>query len=210
VPGNGRHAACPFGEQYARYWALRYELFSRFDEGIRVDAAGLYSAKPERISFEAGKLLTGDVVLDAFGGVGASAIGFARNGKKVICVEADAGRCAMIRNNVSVYGLSALVTVVHADVLQVKDRLVYDAVYLDPPWGGPDYARRPRFMMKDFDPGGDVLLRSFADVKEVLLTVPVNFDFSGLAKYRRDYLLRWETLGGERVFANVLFRSRML
>ncbi|KAJ4936400.1 hypothetical protein JOQ06_000994, partial [Pogonophryne albipinna] len=34
----------------AKYWAQRYRLFSRFDEGIRLDREGWFSVTPERIA----------------------------------------------------------------------------------------------------------------------------------------------------------------
>jgi hypothetical protein len=34
---------CPFGEHLQKYWNKRYLYFSRFDDGIEIDAEGLYS-----------------------------------------------------------------------------------------------------------------------------------------------------------------------
>jgi trimethylguanosine synthase len=196
---------CPFGPEYNKYWQRRYDLFSRFDEGIRIDVEGLFSAKPEQISLELGKTLKGNVILDAFGGVGASVIGFARSGRKVICVEINVERCEMIRNNLTVYGVSDLVTVINDDVMRIKDELGYDAVYLDPPWGGPDYIHQEHFYLHNFRPDGNRLLEAFGSAGELVLSVPVNFDLNELMKYARDYSLRWESLNGQRLFGNVVF-----
>ncbi|KAF0128079.1 MAG: hypothetical protein FD148_1881 [Methylocystaceae bacterium] len=64
----------PFGEGAQKYWDRRYDLFSKWDEGIKTDEVGLFSVKPERFALEVGKLLTGHAVLDAFCGIGGSAI----------------------------------------------------------------------------------------------------------------------------------------
>ena len=34
----------------AKYWLQRYSLFERFDEGVRVDEEGWYSATPEVVA----------------------------------------------------------------------------------------------------------------------------------------------------------------
>jgi len=132
-----KSAACPFGFKLEPYWARRYSLFTRFDEGIKIDADGLYSVKPEAVALEIAKRIEGERVLDAFGGVGGSAIGFARAGKQVVCVEIDEQRIGYARHNAKLYGVANRITFVHGDVLELMGRLPCDAIYLDPPWGGP-------------------------------------------------------------------------
>lgn len=75
-------SSCPFRPDLQRYWDLRYELFSRFDEGIELDREGLYSATAEADALDMADRVPGKRVLDAFGGVGGNAIGFARRAKK--------------------------------------------------------------------------------------------------------------------------------
>lgn len=42
--------ANPYGPEIAKYWAQRYRLFSRFDEGIQLDRESWYSVTPEKIA----------------------------------------------------------------------------------------------------------------------------------------------------------------
>lgn len=95
--------SCPFGEKLQKYWDRRYKLFSLFDSGIQIDEEGLFSVKLEASSLRIGQHLKGEVVVDAFGGVGGSAIGLARAGHKVISVEIDESRLLMAKNNASIY-----------------------------------------------------------------------------------------------------------
>lgn len=37
---------------FAADWAQRYDLFSRFDEGCRMDIEGWYSVTPELVAFQ--------------------------------------------------------------------------------------------------------------------------------------------------------------
>jgi trimethylguanosine synthase len=199
---------CPFGAHLEKYWKIRYDLFSRFDSGIQIDVQGLYSAKPETISYEIGGLINGDTILDAFGGVGASAIGFARNGKNVICVEIDEKRVNMIQNNIEIYGLTEKIKVIKGNVLDLQDKLEYDSVYLDPPWGGPSYIDKQFFSLENFEPNGKELLTSFKKAKQTVLTIPLNFDFNELSNLGKDYLLKWGILHNKRIFANVFLENK--
>ena len=38
---------CPFGEKLQKYWDKRYQLFSKFDEGIQIDEQALFSITPK-------------------------------------------------------------------------------------------------------------------------------------------------------------------
>ncbi|KAF3858939.1 hypothetical protein F7725_012140 [Dissostichus mawsoni] len=70
--------------QLAKYWAQRYRLFSRFDEGIRLDRGKIAEHIALRVehSFPDSQL-----IIDAFCGVGGNAIQFALAGKRVIYLE---------------------------------------------------------------------------------------------------------------------------
>ena len=52
-----------------------------------MDREGLFSTKPEGIALQIARNTPGTVVLDAFCGVGGSAIAFARAGKRVVAVD---------------------------------------------------------------------------------------------------------------------------
>ncbi|KAK5918814.1 hypothetical protein CgunFtcFv8_022762 [Champsocephalus gunnari] len=73
--------------QLAKYWAQRYRLFSRFDEGIRLDREGWFSVTPERIAEHIALRVEhsfpdSQLIIDAFCGVGGNAIQFALAGKR--------------------------------------------------------------------------------------------------------------------------------
>ena len=61
-----------------KYWFQRYDLFSRYDEGIKMDEQGWYSVTPEQIAIkQAKRCQNATVVIDCFAGVGGNAIQFA-------------------------------------------------------------------------------------------------------------------------------------
>lgn len=61
-----------------KYWFQRYNLFSRYDEGIELDEEGWYSVTPEDIAIKQAEKCRGRTVIDCFAGVGGNAIQFAR------------------------------------------------------------------------------------------------------------------------------------
>ena len=52
----------------------RYNLFSRFDEGIELDVESWFSVTPEAIAQHIAERCRCDVIIDAFCGVGGNAI----------------------------------------------------------------------------------------------------------------------------------------
>jgi trimethylguanosine synthase len=60
-----------------KYWFQRYSLFSRFDEGVKMDEEGWFSVTPEIIAKHQASRCGNGLVIDAFTGVGGNAIQFA-------------------------------------------------------------------------------------------------------------------------------------
>lgn len=62
-----------------KYWFQRYDLFSKYDVGIKMDEEGWFSVTPEVIAARQARRCAGaGVVIDAFAGVGGNAIQFAK------------------------------------------------------------------------------------------------------------------------------------
>ncbi|RVE61031.1 hypothetical protein OJAV_G00166750 [Oryzias javanicus] len=130
--------------ELAKYWAQRYRLFSRFDEGIRLDREGWFSVTPEKIAEHIALRVkhsfpTSELVIDAFCGVGGNTIQFALTGKRVLAVDIDAVKLDLARHNAEVYGVAQRIDFLQGDFLQLAPRLRGDVVFLSPPWGGPNY-----------------------------------------------------------------------
>lgn len=178
----------PFGPELDKYWRRRYEYFSRFDDGIQTDAEGLYSVMPEEPALLQAERLVANSVLDAFCGIGGNAIAFARRGKRVIAVDLDKSRLKMAENNAAVYGVSQQITFIHADALEILSAPPQtDAVFLDPPWGGPQYRESRSFLLRDFHPDGRLLLHlSLGHYGEVGLRIPRSFNRDDLQAFCKE------------------------
>ncbi|NWH69268.1 TGS1 synthase, partial [Piaya cayana] len=130
--------------ELAKYWAQRYRLFSRFDEGIKLDREGWFSVTPEKIAehiaVRVSQSFDCDIIVDAFCGVGGNAIQFALTSKRVIAIDIDPEKLSLARNNAEVYGVADQIEFVCGDFMVLAADLQADVVFLSPPWGGPNYA----------------------------------------------------------------------
>ncbi|XP_020374885.1 trimethylguanosine synthase isoform X2 [Rhincodon typus] len=138
--------------ELTKYWAQRYRLFSRFDEGIKLDQEGWFSVTPEKIAEHiANRVMQSshcDIIVDAFCGVGGNSIQFALAGKRVIAVDIDPVKIDLAQNNARVYGVSEQIEFILGDFILLASDLKADAVFLSPPWGGPDYVNAKIFDLK--------------------------------------------------------------
>ncbi|XP_022215857.2 trimethylguanosine synthase [Drosophila obscura] len=130
-----------------KYWLKRFSLFSRFDQGIRLDRESWFSVTPEKIAKQTARRLACDVILDAFCGCGGNAIQFAATCGRVIAVDIDAEKLAMAKHNARIYGVADKIEFIHADFLQfaASTKLRPDVVFFSPPWGGPSYINQATF-----------------------------------------------------------------
>jgi tRNA/tmRNA/rRNA uracil-C5-methylase (TrmA/RlmC/RlmD family) len=125
-------------------------------------------------------------ITDATGNVGGDTILFGLHFKHVDSVEIDDDNIAALRHNVDAYGLTN-VTLHKGDSTQIID-WVSDVLYVDAPWGGPDYKQK-----KDLDLYlGDVRVDEFvgqAQNPHIFLKLPRNYNFDRIA-YSRKFPIR--------------------
>ena len=132
-----------------KYWAQRYRLFSKFDEGIKLDAESWYSVTPEKIAEHIADRCRADVLVDGFCGVGGNAIQFAFTCERVIAIDIDPRKIELARHNAKVYEVEDRIEFIVGDYFEVMPRLKADAVFLSPPWGGPEYQKQEVFDLKE-------------------------------------------------------------
>lgn len=139
-------------QQLKKYWYKRYSLFSRFDEGIKMDEESWYSVTPERVSKHIAERCRSDVIIDAFCGAGGNAIQFAFTCEKVIAIDIDPIKVELAKNNARVYGVEDRIEFVVGDFLHLAPMLKADVIFLSPPWGGPDYNKQPYYNLSSIKP----------------------------------------------------------
>lgn len=170
-----------------KYWAQRYRLFSRFDEGIKLDREGWFSVTPEKIAEHiAGRVsqcFKCDIVVDAFCGVGGNTIQFALTGKRVIAIDIDPVKIDLARNNAEVYGIADKIEFICGDFLLLAPDLKADVVFLSPPWGGPDYATAETFDIRTMicPDGFEIFRLSQRITNNIVYFLPRNADVDQVA-----------------------------
>jgi tRNA/tmRNA/rRNA uracil-C5-methylase (TrmA/RlmC/RlmD family) len=77
-------------------------------------------------------------VTDATACIGGNTISFAEHFKHVIGVESDEKRFKYLQANLKILGHKNC-QCIQGDYVKLMDELKQDAIFLDPPWGGPEY-----------------------------------------------------------------------
>lgn len=172
----------------AKYWAQRHRLFSRFDEGIRLDREGWFSVTPERIAEHIALRVQqcfpeAQLIVDAFCGVGGNAIQFALTGSRVLAVDIDPVRLDLARHNASVYGVENRIDFIQGDFLDLAPGLHGDVVFLSPPWGGPDYLTAEVFNIQTMmEPDGFQIFQKAKLISDnIVYFLPRNADMDQIA-----------------------------
>ena len=166
----------------AKYWHQRYRLFSRYDEGIKMDEEAWFSVTPERIAKHIAKRCQCDLIIDAFCGVGGNAIQFALTCERVIAIDIDPVKIEHARHNAIIYGVADRIEFIIGDYMTLAPTLRADVVFLSPPWGGPSYSDATVFNLKTMIPmdGYKVFAVSRAITANIAYFVPRNADIEQL------------------------------
>lgn len=176
-------------EQYpasiCKYWCQRYLLFTRFDDGIRMDEEGWFSVTPESIARHHASRCARGVIIDSFTGAGGNAIQFAKRSARVIAIDIDPTKIDYARHNAGVYGVDDQIDFIVGDFFVLAPKLKADILFLSPPWGGPDYLKVNTYdintMLKPHD--GFFLLNVAKEVASgVVMFLPRNVDLNQLAE----------------------------
>jgi len=182
---------CPLGPDLQHYW----DRLSDREKNMKLDEEGLYSLALESVALEIAQRTPGDFILDAFCGLGGSAIGFARSGKNVIAIDVDKTRLEMAKYNAELFDVLDRIEFISGDSLELLSILKADTIFLDPPWGGTDYNKTEKFYLSNFEPDGTELLNlAFSVSDSVVIRLPKNFDFKELEKFGKYYELESNTL----------------
>ncbi|KAI9227809.1 MAG: RNA cap guanine-N2 methyltransferase-domain-containing protein [Piptocephalis tieghemiana] len=170
-------------EELNKYWYQRHRLWSRFHEGIWMDYEGWFSVTPERIAAHIAQRCQSNIVIDAFCGVGGNAIQFALVCERVIAIDIDPVRLACAKHNAKIYGVADRIEFIQGDFMQLAPHLHGDAVFLSPPWGGPEYLASDTYDIQSMIPMNGVALFHLAKTitSEIAYFLPRNTNISQLA-----------------------------
>ena len=150
-------------------------------------------------------------ILDIGCGVGGSAIGFARTGKRVIAVDSDKNRLEMAKFNAEIFDVRAQIEFHHADFRDVLLRARFESIHLDLDWGGASYRAHERFGLSDFVPdAADALQRIIKRTRSVIFKVPKNFEFDTLPELYTSFMKLRINFGAELLHYYLVRREDLL
>ncbi|ONI33587.1 hypothetical protein PRUPE_1G434300 [Prunus persica] len=144
-----------FSADIGKYWCQRYLLFSRYDDGIKMDEEGWFSVTPEPLARHHAERCGSGIIIDCFTGVGGNSIQFAH-----------------------------MIDFIKGDFFELAPKLKADTVFLSPPWGGPDYAKVKTYDLRMLKPhDGYFLFNTAKEVaSRIVMFLPRNVDLNQLAE----------------------------
>lgn len=156
---------------------------------MRMTPEGLYSVTRRRDAEHILSFLRSRVpdisklsLTDATACVGGDTIHFSRHFRKVDSIEWKHDNFVVLQNNVEVFGAKN-VTLHEGDATRIFNWKT-DVLYIDPPWGGPEYYKQNRLdlFMGSYrlDNWIEEILSRPNYPKYIVLKVPQNYNFSRL------------------------------
>ncbi|KXL49816.1 MAG: hypothetical protein FE78DRAFT_27921 [Acidomyces sp. 'richmondensis'] len=183
--------------QISKYWHQRYNLFSKYDDGIWMTDDAWFGVTPEPVA----KRIAQDVaaapeskkiLIDAFAGAGGNTIAFALSGrwKQIFAIEKDPIVLACAKHNAEVYGVANKIWFVEGDCFNIlQNRLKGQAknavIFASPPWGGPTYKDYEVFDLRAMQPYSLSDLHSLFScfTNDIVLYLPRTADLRQIAQY---------------------------
>lgn len=130
------------------------------------------------------------IITDGTACVGGNTYSFAKSFSNVCAIELDPKRHSYLCQNMSILGLNN-VHCIHGDVNIECEKQYQDVIFLDPPWGGPDYKQQTNIQLylsnKELS---EVCIDLSFHCKYIALKVPINFKIDPFDKAVENVLER--------------------
>ena len=166
-------------------------FFPSNNDKILIDAVGKYSISLPDKSKVITNLIskqfnsTDITITDAMACIGGDTLTFSQTFKNVNAVEMDLERYNYLVHNMEVFECKNI-TFYNKNYLEIFKELKQDVIYLDPPWGGPEYKNKKIIKIKL----GETRLEELCDdiiqnklCKLLVLKLPFNYDLNELKFY---------------------------
>ena len=114
-------------------------------KNIQYDEEGLWSITLPNDADNISKIIIKElnknsILIDGTCGLGGNILSFAKYFKKVIGIEINNNRFKMLLNNIKLYNLNNIYLINDNCINFICNlKIKYDGIFIDPPWGGPNY-----------------------------------------------------------------------
>lgn len=166
-------------------------FFPSNNDKILIDDVGKYSISLPDKSKVICNLISKHVgsnditITDAMACIGGDTLSFSQTFKNVIAVEMDKIRFEYLKHNMSLFETTNI-EFINNDYVKIKNTLKQDVIYIDPPWGGPDYKTKKTIKIKIGDETLESICHSIIDqkiCKWLVLKLPFNYDLTEFYKF---------------------------
>lgn len=123
---------------------LNYSLLETDEEGLWSLTAKHDADKISNIIYN---IIGCKTILDGTAGIGGNTISFCSIFKNVIAIEKNTSRYNMLLHNTKLFNLNNLI-IINDTCMNHINSDKYDALFLDPPWGGYDYKKQINIRLK--------------------------------------------------------------
>ena len=128
------------------------------------------------------------IITDCTANIGTDAINLAHVFKFVNAVEISELNYLALENNINTFNLKNKMKCYHNDINNIIDNLQQDVIYIDAPWGGPNYKNKTKIdlYLGDIDIVDFYLMKK--NIKSVFIfKVPCNYNFDKFySKTKKD------------------------
>jgi len=163
-------------------------FFPSNNDKILIDTVGKYSISlPDKSKIITNLILkhiinTDITITDAMACIGGDTLSFSKTFSKVNAIEFDKLRFEYLKHNMNLFECTNI-EYYNDDYLNVYNKLKQDIIYIDPPWGGPEYKNKKSIKIKI----GNKKLEELCDdiiqnklCKLLVLKLPFNYDLNEL------------------------------
>jgi 16S rRNA G966 N2-methylase RsmD len=172
-------------------------LFKFLPKSIRVqlklDSEALYSVTDQltadKITQELSRFVPANAIItDATACIGGNTFSLSRAFKHINAVELDGTRFQYLKHNMKLLGVDNILFY-HADILSLVSQLEQDLLFIDAPWGGPEYKIKEKIDLALSDvPLSEVCRKFCSTARFIALKTPTNFNISGFLEKTADYM----------------------
>lgn len=117
-----------------------------------------------------------NTIMDGTACIGGNTLSFTKTFSNVIAVEIDFTRYSYLCHNMHILGTNN-VSIYNENVINVCKHTTQDMIFIDPPWGGPNYKSKHRINLylgnKELS---SVCIEIAPYTKYIAIKVPTNFD----------------------------------
>lgn len=130
-------------------------------------------------------------VIDGTACVGGNVVQFALHLEKIIAVDILPEHIHMLKYNLDLYKMKNKVTCIVGDITQLMPKLAENLknsiLFLDPPWGGPEYKSNERINLYLSQKSIDILIIEWINyVDFIIIKVPNNFNTENFTQIMKN------------------------